>query len=205
MYNEFPSKSFQITVYQKDYKTPDWFSESIVYQIFPDRFCNANDDGTFLGNRNDIIKRNWGDQPYYKAEQFGGEYLANDFFGGNLEGIIKKLPYLESLRINAIYLNPIFKAYSNHKYDTGNYEEIEGYVSDLQVSPFLDSGADSFKINNIEFDLGIDFGVGYKKGAAYGGIVNKNGLHVKIKYIPYEHNLRIMHITVIDEKNAGDG
>lgn len=133
MYNEFPSKSFQITVYQKDYKTPDWFSESIVYQIFPDRFCNANDDGTFLGDRNDIIKRNWGDQPYYKAEQFGGEYLANDFFGGNLEGIIKKLPYLESLGISAIYLNPIFKAYSNHKYDTGNYEEIDEMFGDTKT------------------------------------------------------------------------
>ena len=120
-----PNNAFQITVYREDYKTPDWFKESVAYQIFPDRFCNGNDDGSFLGERTDIIKRNWNDQPFYKAAQFGGEYKANDFFGGNLRGIIKKLPYLKELGISVIYLNPIFRAYSNHKYDTGSYEEID--------------------------------------------------------------------------------
>ncbi len=116
---------YQITIYDKDYKTPDWWKESICYQIFPDRFYNGNENGEFLGDRSDIIKRNWGDQPFYKAEQFGGEYLANDFFGGNLLGIEKKLPYLKELGISSIYLNPIFKAYSNHKYDTGDYKTID--------------------------------------------------------------------------------
>ncbi len=120
-----PNNSFQITVYNEDYKTPDWFKESIAYQIFPDRFFNGNEDGSFLGERTDIIKRRWGDKPYYKAEQFGGEYKANDFFGGNLKGITKKLPYLCDLGVSVIYLNPIFRAYSNHKYDTGSYEEID--------------------------------------------------------------------------------
>lgn len=120
-----PSRSFQITVYDEKYKTPDWFKEGIAYQIFPDRFYNGNEDGSFLGERTDIIKRKWGEQPFYKAEQFGGEYKANDFFGGNLKGITKKLPYLEDLGITVIYLNPIFKASSNHKYDTGSYEEID--------------------------------------------------------------------------------
>ena len=120
-----PNNSFQITVYRADYKTPDWFKESIAYQIFVDRFCNGNEDGSFLGNRTDIIPRKWDEQPYYKAEQFGGEYKANDFFGGNLRGVMKKLPYLKDLGISVIYLNPIFRAYSNHKYDTGSYEEID--------------------------------------------------------------------------------
>ena len=79
-----------------------------AFQIFVDRFCNGNENGEFLGNRTDIIKRNWGEQPFYKAEQFGGEYKANDFFGGNLKGVIKKLPYLKDLGISVIYLNPIF-------------------------------------------------------------------------------------------------
>lgn len=127
---EPPAHSYQITVYNEDYDTPDWFKTSIAYQIFPDRFYNGNEDGSFLGDRDDIIKRKWGDQPYYKAEQFGGEYKANDFFGGNLKGIIKKLPYLKALGISVIYLNPIFKAYSNHKYDTGNYEEIDPMFGD---------------------------------------------------------------------------
>lgn len=128
-----PPHAFQITVYNEDYKTPDWFKEGIAYQIFPDRFFNGNEDGSFLGNRDDIIKRKWGDMPFYKAEQFGGEYKSNDFFGGNLKGIIKKLPYLEDLGITVIYLNPIFKAASNHKYDTGSYEEIDPMFGDEET------------------------------------------------------------------------
>lgn len=128
--NTVPNNSFQITVYKEEYKTPEWFKNAVAYQIFPDRFYNGNPDGSFLGNRTDIIKREWGDTPYYKAEQFGGEYKANDFFGGNLEGIIKKLPYLEDLGVTVIYLNPIFKASSNHKYDTGCYEEIDPMFGD---------------------------------------------------------------------------
>lgn len=125
-----PDRAFQITVYNEDYKTPDWFKESIAYQIFVDRFCNGNEDGSFLGDRTDIIKREWNDTPYYKAEQFGGEYKANDFFGGNLKGVIKKLTYLKDLGVSVIYLNPIFSAYSNHKYDTGSYEMIDPMFGD---------------------------------------------------------------------------
>jgi len=125
IYDEKPEKMYQITVYDKCLKTPDWWKNSVCYQIFPDRFANGNEDGAFLGDRQDIIRRGWGEEPFYKAEQFGGEYLANDFFGGNLEGIEKKLDYLKELGISAIYLNPIFKAYSNHKYDTGDYKEID--------------------------------------------------------------------------------
>ena len=130
---EKPANSYQITVYNEDYKTPEWFKTGIAYQIFPDRFYNGNEDGSFLGSRTDILKREWGEQPYYKAEQFGGEYLANDFYGGNLKGIIKKLPYLSDLGISVIYLNPIFRAYSNHKYDTGNYEEIDPMFGDEET------------------------------------------------------------------------
>ena len=126
----YPNNSYQITVYNSDYETPDWFKTGVAYRIFVDRFCNGNEDGSFLGNRTDIIKREWHDQPFYKAEQFGGVYKANDFFGGNLKGVIKKLPYLKELGISVIYLNPIFKAYSNHKYDTGDYEQIDPMFGD---------------------------------------------------------------------------
>lgn len=125
-----PSHSFQITVYDEKYKTPEWFKDAIAYQIFPDRFYNGNEDGSFLYEGDDIIKRKWGEQPFYKAEQFGGVYSNNDFFGGNLKGIIKKLPYLEELGVTVIYLNPIFKSDSNHKYNTGNYEEIDPMFGD---------------------------------------------------------------------------
>lgn len=124
-YEAIPKNKFQITVYDENFKTPEWWKESVCYQIFPDRFLNGNEDGSFLDDRNDIIKRTWGDVPFYKAEQFGGTFLCNDFFGGNLLGIEKKLPYLKELGISSIYLNPIFKAYSNHRYDTGDYKTID--------------------------------------------------------------------------------
>ena len=142
MYDEKPSIYFQITVFSKHYQTPEWWKNSICYQIFCDRFYNGNQDGSFLGKRQDIIKRNWNDEPFYKPEQFGGEYLSNDFFGGNIAGIIKKLDYLSELGIGAIYLNPIFKAYSNHKYDTGDYMQIDEMFGSDDVFKILCAEAD---------------------------------------------------------------
>ena len=103
-----PSNSYQITVYKEGItKLGLVLEKGIAYQIFVDRFCNGNENGEFLGNRTDIIKRNWGEQPFYKAEQFGGEYKANDFFGGNLKGVIKKLPYLKDLNIGNLLKSDI--------------------------------------------------------------------------------------------------
>lgn len=122
-------KRFQITVYEKDFKTPDWMKNAIVYQIFPDRFCRSGST-PFHG-----IERKWGEEPFYRAQDFGGEYLSNDFFGGNFDGIREKLPYLKELGISAIYLNPISKAFSNHRYDTGDYEtpdELLGTTKDFE-------------------------------------------------------------------------
>src|SRR5690554_2883755 len=116
---------YQISVYKKDFKTPDWFKDAIVYQIFPDRFSKEGMDGLKNTDRQGIIPRQWEETPYYKAEQFGGQYLANDFFGGSLVGIINKLDYLKELGITAIYLNPIFEALSNHRYDVGDYERVD--------------------------------------------------------------------------------
>lgn len=149
IYDKIPEKQFQITVYDKDYKTPDWWKNCVCYQIFPDRFSNGNENGEFQGNRNDIIKRSWGDIPYFKAEQFGGKYLANDFFGGNLLGIEKKLPYLAELGISCIYLNPIFKAYSNHRYDTGDYKTIDPMLGTEEDFKRLCKTAERFGIKII--------------------------------------------------------
>ncbi len=124
-----PESLYQITVYDKNFTTPDWMKNAVVYQIFPDRFMRGKDT-PFHG-----IERNWNDEPFYRPDQFGGEYLSNDFFGGNFDGIKKKLPYLKDLGITAIYLNPISKAFSNHRYDTGDYEtpdELLGSVEDFE-------------------------------------------------------------------------
>ena len=147
-YNKIPP-AYQITVYKRDYKTPDWFKGSIIYQIFPDRFFKGDMD-SFSAGRDDIIRREWEDTPYYKLEQFGADqYLANDFFGGNLDGIIKQLPYLKELGITCIYLNPIFKAFSNHKYDTGDYEEVDPMFGSNELFEKLCEEALSYGIHII--------------------------------------------------------
>lgn len=114
-----PESKYQITVYRRGYKTPDWMKNAVVYQIFPDRFSRG--EQTPLHG----IPRTWGEEPYYRAEQFGGTYLSNDFFGGNFSGIEEKLGYLKELGVSAIYLNPVFKAFSNHRYDTSDYENTD--------------------------------------------------------------------------------
>lgn len=112
---------WQITVHEKEFKTPDWFKGGILYQIFPDRFRKAA--GTYPIGKDKIL-RQWGEQPYFRENE-RGVVLNNDFFGGNLNGIREEIGYLQSLGVTAIYLNPIFKAYSNHRYDTGDYLEID--------------------------------------------------------------------------------
>lgn len=119
---DYPPDSYQITVHRKDYRTPEWFKDSVMYQIFVDRFCNGNADGSINPKKGEIVlHKNWDEIPEYG----GVNYKANDFFGGNLKGITKKLPYLKGLGISVLYLNPIFEAYSNHKYDTGDYTKID--------------------------------------------------------------------------------
>jgi glycosidase len=97
---------------------PHWADGAVVYQIFPDRFFNGD-------------KSN--DPP--NISEWGSKPTVDNFFGGDLKGIIAKLDYLSDLGIDAIYLNPIFKATSNHKYDTVNYYEVDpsfGDISDLK-------------------------------------------------------------------------
>lgn len=111
--------SFQITVFDKNLKTPRWFKNSIMYQIFPDRF---NRRGINVENDNSrIIHYNWNDKPTFTENGSPN----NDFFGGNFKGIEDKLQYMKELGIDAIYFNPIFESASNHRYDTGDYMKVD--------------------------------------------------------------------------------
>lgn len=149
IYDSFP-KSYQITTYYPESKTPDWFKKSIIYQIFPDRFFNGNPDGRVECKRkNTFIYGDWDDTPLYIKGK-NGEILRWDFFGGNLLGITKKLGYLKDLGINLIYLNPIFKARSNHRYDTGDYKEIDSMLGTEEDFKNLISEA---KLNGINVIL----------------------------------------------------
>lgn len=110
--------SYQITVYDKDYKTPDWFKGRIMYQIFTDRFFGDHSEtgGAIPKKRNEyVIHNDWYEPIAFNSHPFEMGPACNDFYGGNLKGIIKKLDYLKGLGVGVIYLNPIFDAYSNHK------------------------------------------------------------------------------------------
>lgn len=126
--------SYQITVYHKGAKTPDWFKEGVMYQIFVDRFYNGTEDGSILNPRERcLIHPHWDDDPIYIRDMYKGDVLRWDFFGGNLLGVIKKLPYLKELGVSVIYFNPIFEATSNHKYDTGDYHKIDFMFGDNEM------------------------------------------------------------------------
>lgn len=123
IYYDFPNY-YQITVYE-DNKIPSWYKEGIIYQIFVDRFFNGNKNSViFNKKKNSFIYGNWYDEPMYIRDN-NGNIKRWDFYGGNLRGIIKKLDYIKSLGVNIIYMNPIFDAVSCHKYDTGDYENID--------------------------------------------------------------------------------
>ena len=116
--------AWQLTVFAKEYHTPDWMKGGVMYQIFPDRFYK---EGDFPIREDKVLRDDWGGIPSYRPNG-EGKVLNNDFFGGNLAGIIEKLDYLSALGVTVLYLNPIFEAYSNHRYDTGDYMKIDSLL-----------------------------------------------------------------------------
>ena len=94
---------------------PAWVKDAIFYQIFPDRFCRS--------------------ERYHAAGKFvewGSKPTRENMFGGNLAGIEDKLEYIKNLGANAIYLCPIFKSNSNHRYHTVDYFEIDPVLGTLK-------------------------------------------------------------------------
>ncbi len=113
---------FQQTVYDKNFKTPDFLKGGIIYQIFPDRFYDSKEPKNNVPQSR--VMRQWGDVPFWHEEQMNGIW-NNDYFCGDLKGIEQKLQYIADLGVTCIYLNPIFEAHSNHRYDTADYETVD--------------------------------------------------------------------------------
>ncbi|MFZ5969721.1 MAG: glycoside hydrolase family 13 protein [Bacillota bacterium] len=133
LYSHIPP-AYQITVHKRNCSTPNWFKEAVMYQIFVDRFYNGNEPQKILNHKEGAyLHRRWDDIPRYIRDPETNKVLQYDFFGGNLKGIMKKLPYLKELGIHSIYLNPIFESPSNHKYDTGDYKKIDPMFGDLET------------------------------------------------------------------------
>jgi cyclomaltodextrinase / maltogenic alpha-amylase / neopullulanase len=123
LYDSTPA-SFQVTVYDPAFETPFYLHHGIIYQIFPDRFSRCISSPA--PKRKDIcLHENWDETPLLRIDPRSNDNMALDFFGGNLNGITQKLSYLKDLGVTVLYLNPIFQARSNHKYDTGDYRSID--------------------------------------------------------------------------------
>ena len=135
---------WQLTVYDPAFSVPEWLKGGILYQIFPDRFFKSR-SGELPPVRNErTLHANWQERPLFKQDE--ENYAATDFFGGDLEGIREKLPYLKSLGVTALYLNPVFEAASNHRYNTGDY---------LAVDPWLGEEGDLIRLFDEAREMGV--------------------------------------------------
>lgn len=124
-----PGREFHFQ-YNSEHEPPAWVSEQVFYQIFPDRFCNGNPEisvrtgeYTLSGGCKQAVAKQWG-------EEVGGHpgSGSTEFYGGDLAGIRSKLNYLQELGVTSLYLNPIFRSPSNHKYDTVDYFTIDPHL-----------------------------------------------------------------------------
>lgn len=112
----------QMLVYNEQYSSPEWLCGGVMYQIFPDRFAKG---GNVTRRSDAAYNEDWENGiPEYPSVR-GEAFPNNTHFGGSLYGVCEKLDYLKSLGVTCIYLNPIFEAYSNHKYDTADFLSVD--------------------------------------------------------------------------------
>ena len=115
---------YQLTVYDGTEEVPGWFGQGVTYQIFPDRFARSRipDPEGLVGGR--WVHQSWEEFPEYRPND-RGEVRNRDFFGGDFQGVLEKLDYLQSLGVETLYFNPIFEAAENHRYGTADYSRVD--------------------------------------------------------------------------------
>lgn len=143
---------YDVIVYESGYKTPDWMKNAVIYQIFPDRFY----DGDPSNNQAQKVARGALDYEYvsdwsmlpenpeqealakedkthkYPKDAFSGDGAwGNEIYGGDVQGIIKRMDYLKALGVNVIYLNPVCASISNHRYDASDYTKLDPILGDM--------------------------------------------------------------------------
>ncbi|MBI5258436.1 MAG: hypothetical protein HY855_18160 [Burkholderiales bacterium] len=178
-------RRFRHTVHAPDFRVPKWAADAIYYYIFPDRFRNgdpANDPtpGRDRYQNHDIeFHADWNSRPYRPGSGDGSDAVHNnDFYGGDLAGIIDKLDHIRALGANTLYLTPLFQAASNHKYDTADYTRIDpafGSNADFErltreaarrgMRVILDTSLNHTGSDSIYFDRYARF----KRGGAFEG------------------------------------
>lgn len=135
---------WQITVYDRNFRTSDFVKGGVIYQIFPDRFCYSGEEKKNVpGDR--ILRGDRDALPAWRPDP-DGEIRNNDYFRGDFRGIESKLPYLKELGVTCLYLNPVCEAHSNHRYDTADY---------MKPDPLLGTESDFAELCSEARALGI--------------------------------------------------
>ncbi len=122
---------WQVSCIPADFTVPEWAMGATMYQIFPDRFCKAGDPDLTGKLEPYIVHRDWNEEVHWQPDA-QGRVLNNDFYGGNFRGITEKMDYIASLGTTVLYLNPISKSFSNHRYDTGDYKTPDPMLGTME-------------------------------------------------------------------------
>jgi len=136
---------WQVSCIPADFTTPDWAKGATIYQVFPDRFYKDGQCDLTGKLQPYTVHENWYEEVDWRPTP-DGRVLNNDFYGGNFRGIQRKLPYIASLGVSILYLNPISKSFSSHRYDTGDYKTPD---------PMLGTEADFKALCDAAHELGI--------------------------------------------------
>ena len=137
---------WQLTVYDRNFETPRHLRGGVLYQIFPDRFYESKPHETLFFPDRVYRDEKWHRPYFWPNEQHEG-YLNLDYFGGDLNGIREKLPYLVEMGVTCVYLNPIFEAHANHLYNTADYRTVD---------PVLGTNEDFAALCKAAKEVGID-------------------------------------------------
>lgn len=162
--------NFLLTVYEPDFVTPEWCRGGIIYQIFPDRFYRSGENKSGVPEDR-FLCDDWSAQPAF-MQNCGKRQLCNDYYGGDLKGIANKLDYLSSLGVTIIYLNPIFEAHSNHRYNTADYFKVDPLLGTKEDFSDLCKRAGEYGIRIIldgVFSHTGDDSIYFDKYGRYGG------------------------------------
>ncbi len=136
---------WQVSCIPDDFVTPDWAKGATIYQVFPDRFYKDGECDLTGKLTPYTVHKNWDEEVDWRPTP-EGKVLNNDFYGGNFKGIQSKLPYIASMGATILYLNPISKSFSSHRYDTGDYNTPD---------PMLGTSEDFTSLCNAAHALGI--------------------------------------------------
>ena len=125
---------WQVSCVPAEFQTPDWAKGATIYQIFPDRFHKVGNPDLTGKLEPYTVHPYWHDEVEWRPTP-EGIVLNNDFYGGNFKGITAKMDYIAALGTTILYLNPISKSFSSHRYDTGDYkvpDPMLGTMEDFQ-------------------------------------------------------------------------